>query len=315
MVKNSENKIVEGLAASQVWMDSFAKLGLESSDFKDYDVDFYYQIKQSVNQFQVESFTTNFALDYPISLEEVRCAIKKLRKGKAVGIDGLFNEIWKYGGEDALTYLWKLYQRVFDGEDFPIDWARGLIFPLFKGGPEEFKLDPNKYRGITLLSVVGKTYTKILNSRLSDYCEKHGIIVDEQAGFRRNRSTADHLFTLIEIIKYRRPKHTYCAFIDIAKAYDKVWRDGLWYKLWKAGIKGKMWRTLKNIYRKVQSSVLLGGNRTAWFDIEVGLRQGCILSPLLFDIFINDLRMWSTNWVKVLNLVILVYQFYFLLTI
>ena len=77
---------------------------------------------------------------------------------------------------------------------------------------------------------------------------------------------------------------------DIAKAYDKVWRDGLWYKLWKAGIKGKMWRTLKNIYRKVQSSVLLGGNRTAWFDIEVGLRQGCILSPLLFDIFINDLR-------------------------
>ena len=145
MVKNSENKIVEGLAASQVWMDSF-EFRLKNYDFKDYDVDFYYQIKQSVNQFQVESFTTNFALDYPISLEEVRCAIKKLRKGKAVGIDGLFNEIWKYGGEDALTYLWKLYQRVFDGEDFPIDWARGLIFPLFKGGPEEFKLDPNKHR-------------------------------------------------------------------------------------------------------------------------------------------------------------------------
>ena len=135
-----------------------------------------------------------------------------------------------------------------------------------------------------------KTYTAILNKRLSDYCEKYGIIVDEQAGFRRERSTVDHLFTLTEIIKYRRPKHTYCAFIDIAKAYDKVWREGLWYKLWKAGIRGKMWRTLRNIYRKVESSVLLGDTRTTWFDIQVGLRQGCTLSPLLFDIFINDLR-------------------------
>jgi len=138
--------------------------------------------------------------------------------------------------------------------------------------------------------VVGKTYTAILNNRLSNHCEKNGIIVEEQDGFRPGRDTKDHLYALVEIIKYRRPKHTYCAFIDIAKAYDKVWRDGLWYKLWKAGIRGKIWRTLKNIYQKVESSVLLGGNRTAWFDIQVGLRQGCILSPLLFDIFINDLR-------------------------
>ena len=76
----------------------------------------------------------------------------------------------------------------------------------------------------------------------------------------------------------------------MAKAYDKVRRNGLWYKLWKAGIRGKMWRVLKNIYNKVESSVLLGDNRTEFFEIEVGLRQGCILSPLLFNIFINDLK-------------------------
>ena len=290
LVKNNANQLVGGSAASQVWMESFSKLGLENTDFKDYDVDFYYQIKHSVNEFELASRKGSFALDYPISLEEVQAVVKKLRNGKAVGVDGLFNEIWKHGGDQATFYLWKLYQRIFDGEQFPIDWARGLIYPLFKGGPEDFKLDPNKYRGITLLSVVGKTYTAILNNRLSDYCEKHGILVDEQAGFRRNRSTVDHLFTLIEIIKARRPKQTYCACIDVAKAYDKVWRDGLWYKLWKAGIRGKMWRILRNIYRKVESSVLLGGNRTAWFLIEVGLRQGCILSPLLFVLFINDLR-------------------------
>jgi len=80
------------------------------------------------------------------------------------------------------------------------------------------------------------------------------------------------------------------AFLDVAKAYDRVYRNGLWYKLWKLGLKGKIWRILKNIYRKVESSILIGDRRTAWFTIEVGLRQGCILSPILFLLFINDLK-------------------------
>src|SRR5215203_4795388 len=98
------------------------------------------------------------------------------------------------------------------------------------------------------------------------------------------------IFLLTEVIKQRRPRPTYCAFIDVAKAYDKVWRDGLWYKLWKSGIRGKLWRVLRNLYKKVESSVLLGDTRTDFFEIEVGLRQGCILSPILFTLFINDLR-------------------------
>ena len=168
-------------------------------------------------------------------------------------------------------------------------WSQGLIFPLFKGGPDEFKLDPNKYRGITLLSIIGKTYTSILNKRIYDFVETNNILVDEQAGFRRNRSTTDQIFILTEIIRNRRPRRTFAAFIDVAKAYDKVWRDGLWYKLWKSGIRGKMWRTLKNMYHKVESCILLGDNRTDFFTIQVGVRQGCILSPILFILFINDL--------------------------
>ena len=107
---------------------------------------------------------------------------------------------------------------------FPTEWSRGLIYPLFKGGPEELRLDTNKYRGITLLSIVGKVYCSVLNTRLYNYCECNNLIVEEQAGFRKNKSTVDHLFSLTEIIKNRRPKPTYCAFLDLAKAYDKVWR-------------------------------------------------------------------------------------------
>jgi hypothetical protein len=290
LVKDASNNLVGGAEAAQVWMNSFSKLGLEKTDFSDYDLDFYQQIKKAVSQYEIYSFDTKSDLDRPITLLEVQKVVSKLKKGKAVGIDGISNEILKYGGDKVIQYLWKLYDSIFTLEHFPIEWARGLIFPLFKGGPEDFKLDPNKYRGITLLSIVGKTYTAILNNRVSSYCENNGIIVDNQAGFRKERSTVDQLFILTEVIKYHRPRATYCAFIDISKAYDKIWRDGLWYKLWKCGIRGKMWRILKNIYKKVESSILLGDYRTAFFEIEVGLRQGCILSPLLFNLFINDLQ-------------------------
>ena len=72
--------------------------------------------------------------------------------------------------------MWQLYNGIFLREEFPEEWSRGLIFPLFKGGPPDFRLDPGKYRGITLLSIVGKTYTSVLNNRLMNYCENNGVL-------------------------------------------------------------------------------------------------------------------------------------------
>ena len=105
------------------------------------------------------------------------------------------------------------------------DWARGIIFPLHKAGDTRL---PDNYRGITLLSVVGKVYTMVLNKRVMQWCEERNVLVDEQAGFRVGRSTVDQVFVLSELIRARRRKgqKTYCAFLDIKKAYDTVWRDG-----------------------------------------------------------------------------------------
>ena len=77
----------------------------------------------------------------------------------------------KYGGEHFVNCLQQLYDKVFESEIFPTDWSRGLIIPLFKGGPEEFRYDPGKYRGITLLSIIGKAYTSILNERLTNWID------------------------------------------------------------------------------------------------------------------------------------------------
>ena len=97
--------------------------------------------------------------------------------------------------------------------------------------------------------------------------------------------------TLSEVLaEHRERKQTVVAcFIDVRKAYDSVWRDGLWKALWQKGVRERMWRVLKDYYKKVQSSVRLDGGNTEWFDVDVGVRQGCVISPLLFDVFVDGL--------------------------
>ena len=88
------------------------------------------------------------------------------------------------------------------------------------------------------------------------------------------------IYTLNEILqgKLRENKKTYAFFLDIQKAYDTVWHDGLWYKLWDMGVKGRMWRVIKKMYR---SAVLLEGEKSDLFHVEQGVAQGCSLSPIL----------------------------------
>ena len=130
--------------------------------------------------------------------------------------------------------LYMMFKVFFEKERVPVDWTRGLVVPLYKDGD---KYVGDNYRGITLLSVVGKLYTVVLNRRLSKWCEQKGVLVDEQAGFRVNRSTIDQIYALREVIQGRRKMrlNTYCCFLDIKKAYDTVFREGLWRRLREVG--------------------------------------------------------------------------------
>ena len=123
------------------------------------------------------------------------------------------------------------------------------------------------------------------------HCEGEDLLVDEQAGFRPGRSCADQLFVLMEVLSQHREanKKVVACFVDVRKAYDRVWREGLWKALWQKGVRGRMWRVLKDYYKNVQSSVRLDGGNTDWFDVDVGVRQGCVISPLLFDVFVDGL--------------------------
>ena len=120
--------------------------------------------------------------------------------------------------------------------------------------------------------------------------EEHNKLSESQAVFRFCRSCVDNLFVLNEVIQGRlqEGKKTFSFFLDIKKAYDTVWRDGLWYRMWEMGIQGKLGRVIRNIYNVNQSCVYLD-IKSEYFGITQGVAQGCTLSPTLFLIFVDGL--------------------------
>jgi len=123
--------------------------------------------------------------------------------------------------------------------------------------------------------------------------EAHGLIVPEQGGFRPGRGCPEQLFALTELVKLRRLRGqcTYACFIDVRKAYDTVWLDGLRLCLLRAGIRGRFFDAVCSLYAACESCLRLGDTLgySDFFPIESGVRQGCILSPLLYSLFINGL--------------------------
>ena len=109
-----------------------------------------------------------------------------------------------------------------------------------------------------MLSILRKGFTHIINSRLTRWTESNSVLNDAQAGFRKGRSTIDHMFTLYAAIEKHLLKNTklYVALIDFKKAYETVNRDILWTVLYGSGVRGKMLRIIRGIYATVQSCVM-----------------------------------------------------------
>ena len=149
----------------------------------------------------------------------------------------------------------------------------GYISPVFKAGDIG---DPNNYRRITVCSqCLGKFFALIINDRLTKYLDEPNIIHNNQIGFRKGYRTSDHVFVLKSLIDLytKSDKKVYACFVDFQKAYDTIWRNGLFYKLMKYGFSQKIIFLLKSMYDRVVSAVKVKSGLTATFTPLVGVQK------------------------------------------
>jgi hypothetical protein len=230
----------------------------------------------------IEEFNLEFTLD------EVLKNIKALKNNKSEGGDFIKNEYLKNCPQSVIILIVRLFNLILQTGHVPFEWCVGLIVPIFKKKGSHF--DPNNYRGITLLSCLGKLFTLCLNARLTTFVTDRHIIGEEQTAFREGYSTMDNAFVLNELINIYLSKRNrvYCCFIDYQKAFDSINRSALWGKIIENGINGKMLRVIYNMYNSAKSCVKQQSMVSGLFACNVGVRQGENLSPLLFAIFLND---------------------------
>lgn len=227
-------------------------------------------------------------LDKSFDISEVEQGMKKLKMGKSGGLDGMTNEILCCTPLEV-THLFTLsFSILLKCSHYPVQWATGVLLPLHKSGELD---DPNNYRGITLNSSISKLFTLLLNNRLNAFCDEYELLTYNQIGFRKGFRTADHVLTLKTLIdqSFSNKKKLYACFVDFRKAYDTVWRDGLFLKLTREGVSQQFTKLIQDMYSRLQICVSLQGGLSLPFQSRVGLKQGCNLSPTLFNIFINDL--------------------------
>ena len=228
-------------------------------------------------------------LNRDISEEEVNAALHKLKTGKASGIDGISAEMLRNGTSEVNNFLFKLFSTIFNKGIYPQVWAKAIIIPIHKKGDPE---NVDNYRGVSSISILSKCYTSILNARLYSWLENNHLICENQAGFRKKYSTIDQIFNLYAIVQKcmsRTGKKLYVAFVDFKKAFDSVRHDKLLEYIRKQGVKGKFFASLSAMYDSLLSCIRVNGQLSEFFECPVGVRQGCVLSPTLFSMFINQL--------------------------
>ncbi|KAF2353311.1 Reverse transcriptase domain [Trinorchestia longiramus] len=221
-------------------------------------------------------------------MEELNSSLSAL-KNKAPGQDGVYD-----GFLQKLPLHWKrellcVYNTSLYTGCVPPGWKWGIWLLILKPGKDPEPV--SSYRPICLLSCIGKLMERLIQRRLEYWMETNNVLLGEQAGFRRGKSTMDSLLIAKDFIAntFSRKQICVAVYLDLDGAYDSVWHEGIIYKLIASGLKNTYVKWLKNYLTGRTASVRLGAVQSEGMHVTWGLPQGAVLSPLLFNIMSSDL--------------------------
>lgn len=224
----------------------------------------------------------------PFSREELCGALRGLRNTSPGGDDIPYSFLSALDDSQSAALL-SLFNASFHLGVLPESWKAGIVLPILKPGKDPSSL--GSYRPITLLSCVGKLFERLLAARLSYVVESRSLLFAGQCGFRPGLSTLDVLLRLEERIRAAQASRTIClvVHVDLASAFDKVWLDGLLYKLALSGIHGALARWLSAYLTDRSSCVRVHGIHSRSATPSAGVPQGAVLSPMLFNLMLRDI--------------------------
>ena len=259
------------------------------------------QIFKGNNTFdkKTEDMVTNWTKTYfntpptdiipPFTENDIDKNIKNLKNNKAPGNDKITNIILKNLDKKISKILHIIYSACYKLCYFPNRWKEGEITMIYKR--KGSSLDPSNYRPITLLSQLGKIFESTLEIEIRSFAESNNLIDNNQSGFRKNGSTMDNLYIVTQKIKeaFNRKRQVDGIFIDFEKCFDKVWKEGVLYKMYKLGFNKHLIHLMRSFLFNKKNYIKINGTLSDIFETLAGLPQGSILSPILFIIFISDL--------------------------
>ena len=272
----------------------FAKISSPNSS-PTFDASFQEKIENDVKQ--VMSCPLPSSSSIVLTQDDVSIAASRLRLRSAPGPDGVFNRFLKYGGPCLHSALARLFNLLLLCAYVPSSWRIANVMPLYKkkGNRSDF----SSYRPISLTSCICKLMERCLYPHLLSIVAPH--LHSAQSGFRKGQSTYIRMLDLIDDIQSTLDKHLRlpAIFLDIAKAFDRVWISGLLHKLHSMGVVGLLLQWIASFLSNRFIRVVANGLTSKMLPITAGVPQGSVLSPLLFLVYINDLPSFLPRSVKI----------------